>query len=160
MKLNLLTDFLKILKIKFHENPSSGICIVQCGQADITKLIVDFHSFVNAPKKLFYHSRKTCCLPYPAHSMPEMLVPMYQITLWDIIENCNVNIDIGKTAKDNKKLFIICYTMQLVSTQQWGHHQAKNKKLGTWNVHGSALQGPVRFTLVPISISNEKWTCL
>jgi len=31
-------------------------------------------------KKLFYHSGETCCLPYPAHSMPEMLVAMYQIT--------------------------------------------------------------------------------
>jgi hypothetical protein len=52
-----------------------------------------------------------------------------------------------------QKLFIICYTMQLVSTQQWGHHQAKNKKLGTWNVHGSSLRDPVRFTLISISIS-------
>jgi hypothetical protein len=48
---------------------------------------------------------------------------------------------------------IICYTMQLVSTQQWGHHQAKNKKLETLYVHESALRDPVRFTLVSISIA-------
>jgi hypothetical protein len=37
-----------------------------------------------------------------------------------------VKIDIGKNRRTQQKLFIICYRMELVSTQQWGHHQAKN----------------------------------
>jgi hypothetical protein len=37
-----------------------------------------------------------------------------------------VKIDIGKNRQTQQKLFIICYSRQLVSTQQWGHHQAKN----------------------------------
>ena len=39
--------------IKFHENPSSGSRVVPCGRTDrrmdITKLIVAFRSFANAP---------------------------------------------------------------------------------------------------------------
>ena len=39
---------------KFHENPSSWSQVVPFGrtdrQADVTKLIVDFRNFVNAPK--------------------------------------------------------------------------------------------------------------
>jgi len=49
-----LTDFQKILKYQFHESPSSGSRIVLCGQTDgwtdMTKLIVAFHNFANAPK--------------------------------------------------------------------------------------------------------------
>jgi hypothetical protein len=37
-----------------------------------------------------------------------------------------VKIDIGKTVEHQQKLVITCYTMQLVSTEQFGHHQAKN----------------------------------
>ena len=47
--------FEKYTNIKFHENPSSGSGIVLCGQTDgrtdVTKLIVAFLNFVNAPKK-------------------------------------------------------------------------------------------------------------
>jgi hypothetical protein len=39
---------------KFNETPSSGSRVVPCGrdsgQTDMTKLIVGFHSFTNAPK--------------------------------------------------------------------------------------------------------------
>jgi hypothetical protein len=42
--------FNKYSNIKFHENSSSGRRVVPCGQADMTKLTVDFHDFVNAPK--------------------------------------------------------------------------------------------------------------
>ena len=38
--------------IKFHENPSSGSRVVPCGQTDMTKLIVAFRNFVNAPKNV------------------------------------------------------------------------------------------------------------
>jgi hypothetical protein len=46
--------FEKYMKFKFHENPLSGSHVVSCGQADITKLMVSFCNFVDAPKK--WHS--------------------------------------------------------------------------------------------------------
>jgi hypothetical protein len=46
--------FEKYSNIKFHENPSNGSRVVQCGQTDgqtgIMKLIVAFRNFANAPK--------------------------------------------------------------------------------------------------------------
>jgi hypothetical protein len=38
-----------------------------------------------------------------------------------------VTIDIGKNRQTQQKLFIICYSRQLVSTQLWGYLQAMNK---------------------------------
>jgi len=58
--------FEKYLNIKFHENPSSGNRVVPCGrtdgrtegrtggQTDMTKLIIAFRNFANAPKKDYY----------------------------------------------------------------------------------------------------------
>jgi len=43
--------FEKYSSIKFHENPSSGSRVVPCGRTDMTKLIVAFSNFANAPKK-------------------------------------------------------------------------------------------------------------
>ena len=52
------TDFRKSLHIKFHQNLSSGSRVVSCGrmgrQTDMTKLIVAFGNFVNAPKNCIY----------------------------------------------------------------------------------------------------------
>jgi hypothetical protein len=50
------TDFQKkISNIKFHEKPSSGSRVVPYGltdgRTDVTKLIIAFHSFANAPKR-------------------------------------------------------------------------------------------------------------
>jgi hypothetical protein len=45
--------FEKYWNIKFHENPSSGSRVFFMrpdGQADMTKLIVAFRNFANAPK--------------------------------------------------------------------------------------------------------------
>ena len=42
--------FEKSSNIKFQQNPSSGNGVVPSGQADMTKLIVAFRSFANAPK--------------------------------------------------------------------------------------------------------------
>ena len=51
-----LDKFSKNTHIKFHENPSSGSRVVPCGRADgqtnMTKQIVAFRSFANAPQKL------------------------------------------------------------------------------------------------------------
>jgi len=48
--------FEKFSNIKLKENLSGGNQIVPCGQmdgrTDMTKLMVAFHSFANAPKKL------------------------------------------------------------------------------------------------------------
>jgi hypothetical protein len=45
----------KYLDIKFHENPSSGKQVVPFGQTDMTKLIIAFRNFANAPKnELFF----------------------------------------------------------------------------------------------------------
>jgi hypothetical protein len=35
--------------IKFHQNPSSGSRVVPCGRMAMTKLIVAFRNFANAP---------------------------------------------------------------------------------------------------------------
>ena len=43
--------FEKQTNIKFHQNPSSGSRVVPCGRTDMTKPIVAFRNFVNAPKK-------------------------------------------------------------------------------------------------------------
>jgi hypothetical protein len=47
--------FEKCSNKKFHENPSSGSQVVSCGRkdgqrTDMTKLIVAFRNFANAPK--------------------------------------------------------------------------------------------------------------
>jgi hypothetical protein len=39
--------------IKFHENPSSGSRFVPCEQTNITKLIVAFRNFANAPQNIY-----------------------------------------------------------------------------------------------------------
>jgi hypothetical protein len=45
------TDFSKKRpNIRFHQNPSSGSRRVSCGQTDMTKLVVTFRNFANAPK--------------------------------------------------------------------------------------------------------------
>jgi hypothetical protein len=36
--------------MKFNQNPSSGSRVVQCGQTEMTKLVVAFRNFANAPK--------------------------------------------------------------------------------------------------------------
>jgi len=56
MKLEFSRQFFeKYSYIKFHENPSRGRRVVACGQMDgqtgMTKPIVAFCSFANAPKK-------------------------------------------------------------------------------------------------------------
>jgi hypothetical protein len=38
--------------MKFYENPSCGSRVVQCGRKDMTKLIVAFRSFVDAPNEI------------------------------------------------------------------------------------------------------------
>ena len=48
---NVSTDFRKNIHIKFHENPSCGRRVVQCGRTDMTKLIVVFRNFANAPQE-------------------------------------------------------------------------------------------------------------
>jgi len=54
-----LQIFEEMLNIKFHENPSSGSRVVSCvrtdGRSDMTKLIVAFRNFANAPKTGFSH---------------------------------------------------------------------------------------------------------
>ena len=42
--------FEKSLNIKFYQNPSSGSLVVTCGQTAMTKLIVAFRNFANAPE--------------------------------------------------------------------------------------------------------------
>ena len=46
--------------IKFHENPSSeSRTVAWDGRKDVTKLIVAFRNFANAPKNSAYLSRNT-----------------------------------------------------------------------------------------------------
>ena len=50
--------FEKSADVKFHENPSNGSRVAPCGRTDMTKLIVAFRDFANAPKKSFTDFRK------------------------------------------------------------------------------------------------------
>jgi len=51
MKLDLFRHiFEKCSNIKFNDNPSSESRVFLCGQTDMTKLIVVFRNFANAPK--------------------------------------------------------------------------------------------------------------
>jgi hypothetical protein len=43
--------FVKSSSIRFHQNPFSGSQVVAFGRTDMTKLIVAFRNFANAPKK-------------------------------------------------------------------------------------------------------------
>ena len=43
--------FEKSSNIKFYQNASSGSRVAPCGHTDLTKLIVTFRNFANAPKK-------------------------------------------------------------------------------------------------------------
>ena len=45
------TDYREYSNIKFRENLSSGSRVVSCGRTDMTKLIVAFRNFANAPIK-------------------------------------------------------------------------------------------------------------
>jgi hypothetical protein len=47
-----LQIFEKGSDIKFYQNPSNGSRIFPCGQTDMTKLIVAFRNFANAPKNV------------------------------------------------------------------------------------------------------------
>ena len=44
------TNFYRCSNVKLHENPSSGSQVAPCGQTDMTKLIVAFRNFSNAPR--------------------------------------------------------------------------------------------------------------
>jgi len=51
MKLELSRQIFEICSnIKFNEHPYNGSRIVQCGRTDMTKLMVVFRYFENAPK--------------------------------------------------------------------------------------------------------------
>jgi hypothetical protein len=47
------TDFENSSHIKFNKNSSGGSRVVPCESTDMTKLIVEFHNFANAPKKAY-----------------------------------------------------------------------------------------------------------
>ena len=51
------TEFRKIIKTKFHENPSKGSRVVPCGgrdgRTDMTKLTVAFRNFAEASKNVY-----------------------------------------------------------------------------------------------------------
>jgi hypothetical protein len=52
MTLDLLQQiFEKLSDVKFHEDAFSGSRVDPCGLTDMTKFIVAFRSFWNAPKK-------------------------------------------------------------------------------------------------------------
>ena len=47
--------FEKSSDIKFHQNPSNASRIAACGQTDMTRLIVTFRNFANAPKNPYFN---------------------------------------------------------------------------------------------------------
>jgi len=62
MNFQFVDSFLKkYSNINFHENPSSGspvLCGHTGGRTDMTKLIVAFSNFANAPKNHYFVIRK------------------------------------------------------------------------------------------------------
>jgi len=50
--------FKKYWNIQFNENLFSGTRIVLCGRTDMTKLIVAFRHFANAPKNITWGWRE------------------------------------------------------------------------------------------------------
>jgi hypothetical protein len=91
-------DFQKFWNIKFHENPSVASRVVPCGQTDgrtdMTKLIVAFHSFANAPKmpgalpSFLIHCLVTCIID-PRRDIP------FLSWKWDIhCCNCHSSVPI------------------------------------------------------------------
>ena len=46
--------FEKVLNMKFHQNPSNGSRVVPCGHTAMTKIIVAFRNFANAPEKQLF----------------------------------------------------------------------------------------------------------
>ena len=53
-----LLIFQKVWNIKFYQNPASGSRVVPCGQTDMTKLIVAFRNFANAPNKNVFPNKE------------------------------------------------------------------------------------------------------
>jgi len=95
MKLKFSLHFLKkYSNIKFHENPSSGSRVVQCGQTDawtdVTKLIFAFRSFVNWHKSSDRTSERKQSPLWKVISVVWGNIPcclceryeMYRCTLW------------------------------------------------------------------------------
>jgi hypothetical protein len=84
-------NFEKTLNIKFHENPSIGSPAVPCGQTggrmDMTKLIVTFRNFANAPKKPCHASRHTYIFSAfhqtPTHDSGALLTKTFNIQTGD-----------------------------------------------------------------------------
>jgi hypothetical protein len=70
-------DFRKYSNMKLHENPSSGSRVVSCGrqdrQTDMTKLMVAFRNFANAPKKI--HLLTQCICVFHTILSTNLLVP-------------------------------------------------------------------------------------
>ena len=81
--LNFLETFSK--SIKFHENPSSGSPVLPCGrtdgQTDMTKLMVAFRNFANAPTNSTFFPRST----FLSSSIELQLFPYTILTDWFLV---------------------------------------------------------------------------
>jgi hypothetical protein len=69
MKLEFFRQiFEKSSNLKLHQNPPSGSRVVPCGHTDMTKLVVTFRNFANAPKNVnvicLYKRETPSHLPY------------------------------------------------------------------------------------------------
>jgi len=95
MKLTFSRQILeKYSNIKFHENMSSRSRIVSCGQTDMTKLMVAFRNFANAPKNwhkfvkyleyLFIDSHLQISIPCPTQTSFWQHLVKTKVCLWRI----------------------------------------------------------------------------
>jgi len=75
--------FKKYANIKLRENPSSGSRVVPCGRTDMTKLIVAFRSFANAPKV----DKKNCNNNQDRFSIMHILVLFIHVLFNDIVSS-------------------------------------------------------------------------
>jgi len=71
------------LNIKYYANPSSGSPVAPCGWADMTKLIVAFHNYANAPKYSAFCTDGVSCVCYDPHNQ-QTLFPHTALTGWSI----------------------------------------------------------------------------
>jgi hypothetical protein len=78
----ILSTFLQVCSIKFHENPSSEKRKDKCGGRNITKKIGAFHDYDNAPKHKSWTPLINICVSSPHYCRKYIMIKFY----YDLIQ--------------------------------------------------------------------------
>ena len=85
--------FGKYASTKFRENPPGESRVAPCGQTGVTKLIVAFRNFANAPKKMYTSSNKVNVrdVEYEGCSnWAEILFVYAVLSYWFLVPKCSL----------------------------------------------------------------------